>query len=165
MGWRLAGEFPDVPRMVIIVVPHTSNWDFIIGLAAKLALGLRASWLGKHTLFRPPFGWAFSAIGGIPVVRSASQDLVSQSIAAIRSQERVVLALAPEGTRRPVPEWRTGFWYIAHGAGVPIVPVALDWESRTMRIGPAFETGTDAMSDIAELRRRHAGLGGRRKDG
>jgi 1-acyl-sn-glycerol-3-phosphate acyltransferase len=165
IGWKVAGEMPNVRRLVIIVAPHTSNWDFVIGFAARAALGLRASWLGKHTLFRPPFGWFFRWVGGIPVVRSESRDLVSQTVAAFDSRERLALALAPEGTRSEGAEWRSGFWYIARGAGVPILPVALDWESRTLRLGPAMDPGEDPEAGIASIRNHFAGLRGRRPNG
>jgi 1-acyl-sn-glycerol-3-phosphate acyltransferase len=163
MRWKVAGTIPNVPKLVIIVAPHTSNWDFVIGLATKLALGLRTSWLGKDSLFQPPHGWLFRFIEGIPVDRSMPQDLVSQSVAILQSRERVTLALAPEGTRRAGAEWRTGFWHIARGANVPILPVALDWETRTVRIGPAVQPGDDAVADIAAMKKRFAGMRGRHR--
>ncbi|MDE3127508.1 MAG: lysophospholipid acyltransferase family protein [Gemmatimonadota bacterium] len=151
LGWRVEGNLPAVHRAVIIVAPHTSNWDFVIGIAAKLGMGLHASWLGKHTLFRGPFGWFMRRLGGIPVDRSRPQDAVAQAVARFAASERMVLGLAPEGTRRAVPRWRSGYYHIAHGAGVPIVPVALDWPTRTLVVGPSVQPSDDMPADLAAL--------------
>lgn len=161
LGWRVEGDVDDHPKMVAIVAPHTSNWDFIVGLAARYALRLDASWLGKHTLFRPPFGWIMRRWGGIAVDRSSSHDVVSQTIAAFSSRPRVFLVITPEGTRKQVSRWRTGFWHIAKGAGVPIVPIVFDWGSRVVRIHPGFTPGDDAEQDIAVLQSKYAGTRGR----
>jgi 1-acyl-sn-glycerol-3-phosphate acyltransferase len=161
MGWRIEGDIPDHPRMVAIVAPHTSNWDFPVGLLARYALRLDASWLGKHTLFRPPFGGIMRRWGGIPVDRSASHDVVSQTIESFSSRQRVFLVIAPEGTRKQVSRWRTGFWHIAKGAGVPILPIAFDWSTRVIRFFPAFTPRENADEDIAELQSKYAGTRGR----
>lgn len=161
LGWRVEGDVDDHPKMVAIVAPHTSNWDFPVGLAARYALRLDASWLGKHTLFRPPFGWIMRRWGGIAVDRTASHDVVSQTIAEFSSRPRVFLVITPEGTRKQVSRWRTGFWHIAKGAGVPILPIAFDWGSRVVRIHPAFMPRTDVDEDIIELQSKFAGARGR----
>src|SRR4051812_28698982 len=147
LGWRIEGDIPDVARMVAIVAPHTSNWDFVVGLAARYALRLDASWLGKHTLFRPPFGWIMRWWGGIAVDRTASHDVVSQTVAEFSSRERVFLVITPEGTRKQVSRWRTGFWHIAKGAGVPILPIVFNWGERVIRIGVPFMAGDDVAAD------------------
>jgi 1-acyl-sn-glycerol-3-phosphate acyltransferase len=161
LGWRVEGDIDDYPKAVSIVAPHTSNWDFAVGLAARYALRLDASWLGKHTLFRPPFGWIMRRWGGIAVDRSSSHDVVSQTIEAFSSRPRVFLVITPEGTRKQVSRWRTGFWHIAKGAGVPIVPIVFDWGSRVIRIHPAFVPGDDVEQDIAVLQSKYAGTRGR----
>ena len=154
-GWRIAGDVPAEPKFVAIVAPHTSNWDFFIGVAAMFALDLRVRWLGKHTLFWWPLGWLLRALGGWPVRRDSPRGVVTEVADAIRAQPRFILGLAPEGTRRRVDEWRTGFYRIAERAGVPIVPVALDWGHREIAIGePEFPTG-DATRDIERLRARY----------
>jgi 1-acyl-sn-glycerol-3-phosphate acyltransferase len=153
LGWRIEGNLPDVSRAVIIVAPHTSNWDFVVGIAAKLALGLRASWLGKHTLFRAPLGGMMRRLGGIPVDRSRSQDVVAQCVERFRGTAPLVLGLSPEGTRKAVPRWKLGFYHIAHGANVPIVPVAFDWSRRTLVVGPTTTPGRDMTADLEELAR------------
>lgn len=154
LGWRVEGEIPDVAKVVVIAAPHRSNWDFVVGLAAKFALGIDASWLGKHTLFKPPFGALFRHWGGIPVVRSAPQDTVAGVVERFRTSDRLVLAIAPEGTRKRGAEWKTGFWHIARGAGVPILPIAFDWNARVVRLLPAMFP-TDLQQDMRALHARY----------
>jgi 1-acyl-sn-glycerol-3-phosphate acyltransferase len=162
MGWRVDGELPDIPRCVIIIAPHTTNWDFIVGIAAKFGLGLRAEWLGKHTLFRPPFGGLMRWLGGIPVHRDQPQDVVAQSVRRFAECDRLVLGLSPEGTRKAVARWRTGFYHIAEGAGVPILPVAFDWSRRSLVVGPLVTPSGDMDADLAVLDAFYAPARGRR---
>jgi 1-acyl-sn-glycerol-3-phosphate acyltransferase len=162
LGWRVDGNLPNLPKAVIIVAPHTSNWDFVVGIAAKAALGLRAAWLGKHTLFRPPFGGVMRWLGGIPVDRSRPHDVVAQSVRRFSEVDRLVLGVSPEGTRKAVPRWKMGFYHIAQGAGVPIVPVAFDWGRRALVVGPALEPGNDMDADLERLARFFESARGRR---
>jgi 1-acyl-sn-glycerol-3-phosphate acyltransferase len=164
-GWRIVGEFPALRRFVIVVAPHTSNWDFVVGLAAKFALSLRAVWIGKHTLFRPPFGKLLRRLGGVPVHRDAPHAVVQQIIDEFAAREAMVFVLAPEGTRKRVERWRSGYWHVAHGAGVPVIPVGFDFALRTIFIGPPHETTDDLNADEERLRAyvrgiapRHPGL-------
>jgi 1-acyl-sn-glycerol-3-phosphate acyltransferase len=150
-GWRFDGSFPNVPKFVLIVAPHTSNWDFLVGVMAMFAIGIRGTFLGKHTLFRWPMGIAMRWLGGLPVIRSSSLNQVEQTVNHVRASERMVLALSPEGTRKKLPAWRTGFYYVARGAGIPIVPVAFDYSTRTIRIFPLFQLTDDVTADIAAL--------------
>jgi 1-acyl-sn-glycerol-3-phosphate acyltransferase len=145
-GWRIAGALPDLPRYVIIVAPHTSNWDFAILLAARFALGVSGAWIGKHTIFRWPVRGFLLRIGGIPVDRSQPHGVVERVVAEFAAREQMVLAIAPEGTRKLVSRWRSGYWRIARGAGVPIVPVSLDYGTRTLTLHPPF-TPTGSMED------------------
>lgn len=161
MGWRIDGGMPNLAKFVIIVAPHTSNWDFPVGLAAKFALRLRVTFLGKHTLFRFPLGLLMRALGGMPVDRSASHDLVSQIVSEFGKRRELVLVVAPEGTRRKVERWKTGFYHIARGANVPIVPVALDWGTRAVRIGAPVMPDGGADRDIERLQQWYAGTRGR----
>jgi 1-acyl-sn-glycerol-3-phosphate acyltransferase len=152
MGWRIEGNLPDEPRLVIAVAPHTSNWDFVVGFSAYLALQLDATWFGKHTLFRWPLGPILRYFGGIPIVRTKAANVVDLYIHEFARRERMVLAIAPEGTRKKVAGWKTGFYHIAHGAGVPIVPVSLDFSTRRVRIlAPMRPTG-ELERDLAALR-------------
>jgi 1-acyl-sn-glycerol-3-phosphate acyltransferase len=163
-GWTIAGDVPPEPRFVAIVAPHTSNWDFFVGVAAMFALDLRVRWLGKHTLFWWPLGSLLRALGGWPVRRDSPQGVVAEVADAIRAQPRFILALAPEGTRRRVDEWRTGFYHIAERAGVPIVPVALDWGHRSIVVGEPVSPTGDAAREIAQLRAGYRADMARRPD-
>lgn len=160
-GWDFAGRMPDIPKFVVIVAPHTSNWDFPIGLAAKWALGFDAHWWGKDTLFTPPIGWFMRANGGIPVVRANKNNAVERTVELARTSERFALALAPEGTRRKVTEWRSGFWHVAKGADIPICCVALDWEHKLVRLGPTVTADEDdPAAGIARIRALYQGIKG-----
>jgi 1-acyl-sn-glycerol-3-phosphate acyltransferase len=150
-GWRFEGALPNLRQFVLIVAPHTSNWDFPIGIMAMFALDLRATFLGKDTLFNPAFGYVFRWMGGVPVDRRSPHNVVEQTIEYFKTRDQMVLALSPEGTRKRTPRWRTGFYWVAVGAGVPIVPVALDFPRRKYVIhAPQMMTG-DAEQDIAHL--------------
>lgn len=150
-GWTIEGSLPDRSSYIICVAPHTSNWDFVIGYAAKMALGLDAHWLGKHTLFRGPMGPLLRAMGGIPIDRSAAHGVVAQVVEWFRRKPNLVLGVTPEGTRRKVDRWKTGFYHIARDAKVAIWPVAFDWGSRTVRLGPVFEVTGDEQADLTAL--------------
>jgi len=151
-GWRIAGALPPLPRYVLIVAPHTSNWDFPVGLAAKFALGLKAQWLGKHTVFRGPVGWILRALGGIPVDRARPDGTVDAVLARMRAAPKFILALSPEGTRRRTEGWKSGFYRIAVAAGVPILPVWFDWSIKTVGLGTPFQPTGVASTDIPRLR-------------
>ena len=152
MRWRVIGDFPDLRKFVIIVAPHTSNWDFVVGLFCDLALDLDAVWLAKHTIFVGPFGRWLKSLGGIPVVRSASHNVVSQVAAEFARRDQMILAVAPEGTRRKVEEWKSGYWHIARAAGVPIVPVGLDFARRAAVIGLPRSTTKSLEDDEAAFK-------------
>jgi 1-acyl-sn-glycerol-3-phosphate acyltransferase len=162
MGWRVEGELPNLPKFVVIAAPHTSNWDFVVGITAKVALGIRVVFLGKDSLFRFPLGPLMRQWGGVPVDRSTSHDVVSSIVAEFARRDRMVLALAPEGTRKRVERWRTGFYHIAHAVGVPIVPVALNFGERAIQIGAPFTTTGDLERDLVELQLRFSGVRGLR---
>ena len=147
MGWRVEGEVPNLPKFVVAVAPHTSNWDFVVGIAVMFALDLRIGYLGKHTLFRWPFGAFMRWTGGIPVDRSSPHGVVGDSIAAFSRMDRRILAIAPEGTRSGVAHFKSGFLQIARGAGVPVVLATLDWGAKVVRFGPTFVPGEDVEAD------------------
>lgn len=152
-GWRFEGELPDVSRCVIIGAPHTSNWDFYFGICAVYSLGLRVEWIGKHTLFRAPFGWFMRWLGGIPVTRRPGEGVVDAVVRRMNERESVVLGLSPEGTRRRVERWRTGFYHIAVGARVPILLGYFDYARKRVGVGPLFHPTGDLERDLVELRR------------
>jgi 1-acyl-sn-glycerol-3-phosphate acyltransferase len=152
-GWRVSGEVPDVPRFVAIVAPHTSNWDFVIGVFVMFALDVRVVWLGKDSLFATPLGPVLRALGGRPVKRTTSVGTVASIAAMLDAEPRFILALAPEGTRRRVTRWRSGYYRIAEATGVPILPVWLDWSRCDAGLGtPVWPSGAMAR-DVARLQR------------
>lgn len=162
IGWRFDGTMPDIPKFVVIVAPHTSNWDFIVGISAKWALGLDAHFWGKETLFVPPLGWFMRANGGIAVDRRNSSKVVETTVAAIHANARFVLALTPEGTRKRVTQWRSGFWHVAHSAQIPICCVAFDYRTKTVRMGPTtMPVESNAEEGIARIRTYYEGVQGR----
>jgi 1-acyl-sn-glycerol-3-phosphate acyltransferase len=160
-GWKFDGAVPNEPKFVMIVAPHTSNWDFFVGLWAYFALGFKASFLAKHTVFVGPVAPFMRWLGGIPVDRSVSRDRVAESVDAFNTNEKLVLIIAPEGTRKFVPEWKTGFYHVADGAHVPIVPVAFDYEHKVIRIFPPFRTTGNRDADIGALKDLYRGIQGK----
>jgi 1-acyl-sn-glycerol-3-phosphate acyltransferase len=150
-GWKLAGTSPEAPQCVLVVAPHTSNWDFLFGLAAKWALRLQVRFVGKHTLFRFPLGVFMRGVGGIPVDRSATGGFVERVAAEFATGAPLYLVIAPEGTRRRVERWKTGFHRIAVAARVPILPVALDYAAREVRLLPMFTPTGDYATDLQAL--------------
>lgn len=158
LRWRIDGEFPDLPKFIIIVAPHTSNWDFVVGLCCDLALDMDAAWLAKESIFIGPFGRWLKSLGGIPVVRGASHNVVAQAAAEFARRDRLVLAIAPEGTRRKVQSWKSGYWHIARAAGVPILPVGFDFGRRAAVIGPLHATTDSLADDEAALKAFFAGI-------
>ena len=143
LGWKLKGGVdPAIRKGIFAVAPHAYNSDFFIGLGTRAALGRKIAYLGKAELFRPPFGFIFRALGGIPVYRSAKNNLVESSVEAIGKVEDALIALAPEGTRKNVPRLKSGFYFIAYGAGIPVIMVAFDRERKEVSIAePFFPTG------------------------
>ena len=151
-GWRMVGAFPDIPKLVLIGAPHSSNWDGIWGFAAKLALGLDLKVLGKHQLFWWPLGVLLRGLGVIAVDRTAAHGVVDQAAALLRTNDKFWFGLAPEGTRKPVERWKPGFWKIAKAAGVPILPAYFHYPDRIIGVGPLFEAGDDMQADIDRIR-------------
>ncbi len=163
-GWHIVGAMPDLPKFVLIVAPHTSNWDFFVGVGALFSLGLRVSYLGKESIFRGPTGRIMRWLGGIPVDRSVSRDSVTEMVDTFHGRDRLVFVFTPEGTRKRVEEWKTGFYHVAFGAKLPIVPVAFDYGRKAVIIGPPFYPTGDADRDIAKLRRSYSGVTARRPE-
>jgi 1-acyl-sn-glycerol-3-phosphate acyltransferase len=154
LGFRLEGAVPDVAKCVVIVAPHTSNWDFVVGLAGMLALGVDFRWLGKHTLFRAPFGALFRWVGGIAVDRRSAEGVVEDVAAQFQTRPRLFLTVTPEGTRKPVPRWKSGFYRIARRAGVPILPVSFDHPRGVITLWPTLVPSGDYAADLVALASR-----------
>lgn len=151
-GWRVVGTLPDVPKLVLIAAPHSSNWDGVWGFAAKIAMGFDVKVLGKAQLFWWPLGPVLRRLGVIAVDRSSPHGTVEQAVEMIRGNERIWYALAPEGTRKRVERWKSGFWKIAHEAQVPILPAYFHYPDKVIGIGPLFATTGDQHADMQALR-------------
>jgi len=151
-GWRIAGEVPNVAKLVAIVAPHSTNWDVIWGLLFKIGLRLDIRFIGKREAFFWPVGPLLRGFGGIPVDRSASHGLVEEMRVLFESSERCWLALAPEGTRKKVHKWKTGFWHIAREARVPILLAYFHYPEKTIGFGPLFYPTDDVAADMARIR-------------
>lgn len=151
-GWKIIGVVPDLKKFVVAVAPHTSWWDFLIGIMARSTMRITgAKFLGKKELFDGPFGWFFRWMGGVGVDRFSSHDVVSQVVDEINRHEYFILGLAPEGTRKKVEKLRTGFYYIAKGAGIPILPVGFDFPTKTVVIGDLLYPGGNIDADMEVL--------------
>jgi len=151
-GWQLVGSFPDVSKLVVIVASHTSNWDGFWGLVAKMALGVEIRVLGKAQLFWWPLGALLRWLGAVPVDRSKPHGVVAQAVELMERSERCWFVLAPEGTRKPVTQWKTGFWKIASAAHTPIFPVYLHYPDKRIGLGELFMPSEQMHADICALR-------------
>jgi len=148
LRWKLVGDFPQIPKCVVIIVPHTSWVDFFLGLLVRKVIDMEINFIAKKSLFQPPFGWYFRWMGGAPIDRSKTSDTVAAVTKIFNAREKFRLALSPEGTRKKVTGWRTGFYYIAKSAGVPIVMVAFDFGKKQVKISdPQIPTG-DRLADF-----------------
>lgn len=151
-GWRLSGEPPTPRKYLIVFAPHTCNWDLLLGLLAAAGFGLRISWLGKDTIFRWPVAGLLRHLGGIPVRRSQFEGLVGQVVAAYAAADSLVIGMTPEGTRSLTPYWRSGFYHMARGAGIPIVLASVDRPTKRITLGPALELDGDPHRDMEAIR-------------
>lgn len=141
-GWSFDGDFPDLPKAVAIVSPHTSNYDAFYGFLAMLGIGIKVTVFGKDSLFKTPLKGLFEWMGVIPVRRDSAQGLTQQIIDVIRTHDKIWIALAPEGTRKAAPNMKSGFYHIAHGANIPIVMFSLDYDHKSIRcLGVMYPTG------------------------
>jgi len=151
-GWRVVGVVPPIDKMIVIGAPHTSNWDFPLALLTASALRIKIRWLGKHSLFKWPVRWLMRLLGGIPVDRNHPGGVVGDARQAFETENRLVLAIAPEGTRSPQERWKSGFYRIARSAGVPVLLAAFDGARKEVRIGPAIDLSDDARRDMDRIR-------------
>ena len=161
LGWRVEGRAPDAAKYLLIAVPHTSNWDFPVTLMVCFALRLKVYWMGKSSLFPPLAGGLMRWLGGIPVNRERSGSLVEGTVEAFRRSQRLTVIISPEGTRGKVTHWKTGFYHIAHGAGVPIARGYLDFGKKLAGIGPLFATTGDIDADMPLIQASYVGIAGR----
>lgn len=163
MGWKVVGDFPvDLKKYIVAIAPHTSNWDFVIGVMARSITRIqKARFLGKSQLFRAPYGWLFRWLGGYPVDRTTHSDMVQQVVDIINKHDEFILAIAPEGTRKKVSKLKTGFYYIALGAKIPIIPVGFDFSKKQVVIGPPLQPTGNIDEDLKVLLTFYSDIVGR----
>ncbi|MDG1172252.1 MAG: 1-acyl-sn-glycerol-3-phosphate acyltransferase [Polaribacter sp.] len=165
LGWKLENDFPkELKKYVVIAAPHTSWLDFPIAILSRVASGTMIHFIGKSSLFSFPFGVVFRALGGIPVNREKSSHLVDTVIAVFNSRDQFVLALSPEGTRKKVKKWKTGFYYIAKGANVPIVMATLDFGQKKIKISKPHYITSDIDKDFDTFHAFFEGVRGKKPE-
>lgn len=161
-GWRSVFAPPPAPKGIIVVYPHTSNWDFIVGVLFKFAVGLPARWMGKDSLFRWPLRRLFLRMGGIPINRRERSGFVATLLEEFRRKEWMWLAVAPEGTRSKTDHWKSGFYQIALAGKLPVGLGFIDYSTRTVGIDTYVEMTGDPEADFARIRAFYDGKRGRR---
>ena len=151
-GWEPQGELPPDPKFVAVLAHHTTFWDAPLLVAMSFYYRVPAYWVGKHTIFWWPLGWFLRKLGGIPVDRGSAHNMVEQVVQAFSEHDEFAFAVAPEGTRNRTDYWKTGFYYIALGADVPIVLVAFDYSRKVCWVGPIIEPSGDIEADMKKIR-------------
>ncbi len=160
-GWKIAGELPSTNKYVLIAAPHTSNWDLVYMLAIAFVLNMKINWMGKDSLFKPPFGYILSRLGGVAIDRSKTNNIVQAMADEFSSRERLVLAVPPSGTRGKREHWKSGFYHIARLANVPIVMGYLDYATKTGGFGPHLTPSDDLPADMDVIRGFYGTLRGK----
>lgn len=161
MGWNLKGAFPNLDKCVVIVVPHTHWWDFPLGVVVRKLVNKEIHYIGKKALFRAPYGWFFRWMGGTPVDRAKNTNMVDAVVKVFEEKSVFRFALAPEGTRKKVKALKTGFYYIAKKANVPIVMVAFDYGKKEVKISEPFQTTDNINADFKKVRQFFKGVKGK----
>ncbi len=151
-GWTMEGDFPDERKLVILAAPHSSAWDAVWGLAAKVAMGIRIVVIGKQELFRGPLGWLLRQFGAVPVDRAKAHGVVDSVVERFEQSDMMWFVLAPEGTRKRVERWKTGFWHVARDANVPVLCAYFHYPTKTIGIGPVLHMTADLKADMARVR-------------
>lgn len=165
LGWKIEGRYPkELPKVMLIVIPHTSNWDFPLGILVRSAIDADIKFIAKSSLFKPPFGWLFRWLGGYPVERSRNTNFVTTMVEIYRHEPYFHTVIAPEGTRSRVDKLKTGFYYIAKGGGAAIVMSAFDWENRKVTFSEPFYPTEDLESDFSKIDNYFSGIKGRRPE-
>ena len=151
MGWKIEGDFPSLNKFVLAVVPHTRNTDFIIGVLTRAVVDQKISYVGKKELFNPLTGWFFRALGGTPINRNSTENKVSSIAKIFKEKEVFRMAIAPEGTRKKVDKWKTGFYYIAMEAEVPILLVNFNYALKQVGFLKLFYPTGNIEKDFKEM--------------
>ena len=163
-GWKVEGRFPEVPKFVMIAAPHTSNWDLPHMLFFAFYYKAKVYWMGKQTIFKKPFGTICRWMGGIPIDRSKSNNIVEESVEQFNCRDKFVLIVPPTGTRKKVTKWKTGFYYIALQAKVPIALGFLDYKKKVGGFGPLFYPTGDIEADMESILNFYQGITGKYPD-
>lgn len=161
LGWRLTGQVPNRNKVLFVVAPHTSNWDWVIGMFALLGVGFKITYMVKHSLFFWPLGKIIRATGGEPVVRSDAGDVVDQLVNQFESHDVLYYGLAPEGTRSKVERWKTGFLRVAARTEVSLVLVSIDYGAKEICIGPEYQPIGELDQDIQAVMQHFSKFQGR----
>jgi 1-acyl-sn-glycerol-3-phosphate acyltransferase len=162
-GWRLAGEFPNLAKVVLIAAPHSSNWDAVWGILFKVAVRLDMHFIGKREAFFWPLGIILRRVGGIPIDRHGKHDVVAQMRAQFAARERFWFGVAPEGTRKKVTKWKSGFWHIARAAQVPILPIYFHYPEKTIGLLPLVQPSDNLDADMARIRAMYVPFQGKNR--
>ena len=161
-GFKIKGKYPyHLKKMVLAVAPHTSYWDFPLGILVRHALGVRMNFVAKKSIFRPPFGWFFRWLGGFPIDRSKRSNYVGSVVDLIKKTDYFVLVIAPEGTRKKVEKLKTGFYYIAMGAKIPILMVRFDFPNKIVELRDPYFTTDNQEKDFAIFHEYFSGVKGK----
>ncbi len=162
MGWKIVGDFPrTVKKYLIVVAPHTSNWDLLIGILSRTIRKAKAWFIAKDSIFRWPFGGFFRALGGVPVDRSKNSNFVAEVVRIFNEREEFNMTIAPEGTRSKVDQLKSGFYYIALGANIPMCLVTLDWGNRVISFSELFYPTGDKEADFEFILNHFRGVKGK----
>ena len=153
--WKILGKFSKVPKYIIAVAPHTSFYDFFIGILVRNIINEKINFIGKKELFGPLTGWFFRSLGGVPVDRNSKKDTVSSIVEIFNKRKKFKLAIAPEGTRKKVKKWKTGFYYIALKAKIPIMPVAFDYNNKNVIVHSLFYPTGNIEEDFKNLYKKY----------
>jgi len=151
-GWKVTGEVPPGSKFVLVGAPHTSNWDFPFAIAACFVYRIKIHWMGKDSLFRWPYGWLMRLLGGIPIDRSHHRGVVNQIADAFKHRDELIIVIAAKGTRKKTEYWKSGFYWIAHSAQVPILCGYLDYKNKKTCIGLSFMPSGDVKQDMEKIR-------------
>jgi len=155
-GWTIKGKVPDEERIVIIAAPHTSNWDFILAMLAIFGLNIKVRWLGKNSIFKPGFKLFFEWLGGIPVYRDNPSTLIEKVVNIVKKEKSIVIAMTPEGTRKKVKRWKTGFLRIAKQTQSKILLISIDAPTKSIEIGKIFNPSGNSEEDLAYIQKYYS---------
>ncbi len=161
-GWTVTGTIPNhMKKKIYITIPHTSNWDFPIGILLKYGFGMDVQFLAKKSLFNPPFGWVFKKLGGIPVDRSKNNNFVDSTVDTLNKYDKISISIAPEGTRKAVSTIKSGFYWISVKSGIPLIFVKFDWGTKNVDFSGPFIPSGDYDKDLEIIKTHFEGVIGK----